>query len=410
GKARAAMEVTTWGARSSQILELGGHLAAKGVTLAVMEATGDYWKPWFHLLRESGLEVMLVNARQARQIPGRKTDVNDCVWLADLAAHGLLRGSFVPAAPVGELKDLARERTVLTKMRGQEAQRLEKVLESAAVKLSCELTDIMGASGRAMVEALIAGERDPKRLARLARPNVKSSPDDLAEALTGRFTDHHAFMAKVHLDVVDHLSAKIAEVDARIDAYFDAAGPGAAGGSADPSERAGLAEARELLDTIPGVSEHVAEVILAEVGPDVSAFPDAAHLASWAGVAPGSNESAGRVKSAKCRKGDTHLKGALGVAALAITRCKPCYLQAFYKRVRSSRGHMKALVAVERKIIEAAWHILSKREPYKEPGADFYAKRRPGNAARKAVQQLKAAGYDVAIGSDGTIAAQPTPA
>ncbi|MDR2252388.1 MAG: transposase [Bifidobacteriaceae bacterium] len=268
----------------------------------------------------------------------------------------------------------------------------------------------MGASGRAMVEALIAGERDPRKLARLARPNVKSSQDDLAEALTGRFTDHHAFMTKVHLDLVDHLAAKIAQVDAMIDAYFDAAGPGAPGGSAGPGDRSEMAAARKLLDTIPGVSEHVAEVILSEVGPDVCAVPDAAHLASWAGVAPGSDVSAGRVKSSKCRKGDTHLKAALGMAALAVTRCKPCYLQAFYKRVRSSRGHMKALVAVQRKIIESAWHILPKREPYKELGADFYAKRRPANTIRKAVAQLKAAGYSAAVGPRGAIAAQPAPA
>jgi hypothetical protein len=352
------------------------------------------------------LEVMLVNARQARQIPGRETGVADCMWLADLAAHGLLRGSFVPEAPVRELRDLARERTLLARMRGQETQRLEKVLESAAVKLTCELTDIMGASGRAMLDALVAGERDPAVLAGLADWRVKAGREDLAEALTGRFTAHHAFMVKTHLDVVDYLSGKIAEVSERIDAYFDAGGPGAEGSAATAAERRALGEARELLDGIPGVSKGVAEAVLSEIGPDVSAFPDAGRLASWAGCAPGSNESAGKVKSSKTRKGDRRLKAALGVAALAVTHSKPCCLTAFWKRVRSRQGGMKALVAVERKIIEAAWHILADREPYLELGPGYYARRKPLNTMRKAVEQLKAAGYNVTIAACDMIAIQ----
>ena len=207
---RATTTVTTWSSLSSKILELADHLAAERVSLVVIEATGDYWKPFYYLLEEFGLEVMLVNPRQARQIPGRKTDVADAVWLADLAAHGLLRGSFVPPKPVRELKDLVRTRTILVRLRGQEAQRLEKLLESAAVKLSSTISDIVGLSGRRMLEAMIAGVDDPAELAALADGRVKASAEELTEALTGRFTDHHGFLARVHLDIIDSYTTQIA--------------------------------------------------------------------------------------------------------------------------------------------------------------------------------------------------------
>jgi transposase len=375
---------------SSQILALADMLTAEGVTLVVMEATSSYWKPWWHILTGAGLEVMLVNARQARQIPGRKSDVADCQWLAQLGAHGLLRGSFIPAALVRELKDLVRARTVLVRSRGQEIQRLEKLLQDAAIKLSCVVTDLMGVSGRAMLEALCAGERDPKKLAALGDRRLKATEETLAEALTGRFTDHHAFLARIHLGVIDYHTAKITELDQRIGRYFPDGDHGH-----DDSARAGWAAKRDLLATIPGVSHTVAEQVLAEIGPDVSAFATAGHLASWAGVAPGSNESAGRVKSSKCRKGDTYLKGALGVAALAASRTKDTFISARYKRIRSRHGHMKALVAIQRHIIESLWQILTTGEPYLELGGDYYVRRRPGAVIRKAIEQLRAIGYTV---------------
>ena len=271
--ATVSAKVTTWSSLSSQILKLAAHLRRQKVTLVVMEATGDYWKPFYFLLVESGLEVMLVNARQARQIPGRKTDVADAVWLADLAAHGLLRGSFVPPPPIRELKDLVRTRTTLVRLRGQEAQRLEKLLESAAIKLSSTIDDIVGLSGRRMLEAMIAGVTDPTALASLADRRIKASTAELAEALTGRFTDHHAFLATVHLGMIDSYTRQINAVAARIDACFtDTDTDTDAHDRAAVPTRADMAAKRDLLTTIPGVSTITAERIIAEIGIDMTAF------------------------------------------------------------------------------------------------------------------------------------------
>jgi transposase len=390
-------KVTTWSSLSSQILKLADHLHQQRVTLVTMEATGDYWKPFYFLLVESGLEVMLVNARQARQIPGRKTDVADAVWLADLAAHGLLRGSFVPPPRIRELKDLVRTRTVLVRLRGQEAQRLEKLLESAAIKLSSTIDDIVGLSGRRMLEAMISGVGDPAELATLADRRVKASAAELTEALTGRFTDHHAFLAKVHLDMIDSYTAQITAVSQRIDACFaagDTDDPGPGADTAAPP-RSDLAAKRDLLTSIPGISTITAERIIAEIGIDMTVFTTAAHLTSWAGIAPGANESAGKVKSTRCRPGNTYLKGALGVAALSAARSKDTFLSARYKRVASRRGHHRALVALERTMLTAVWQILTTGKPYHDLGGDYYIRRRPGRVITKAISQLRSAGIEV---------------
>ena len=383
---RASTMVTTWSSLSSAILELADHLLAQRVSLVVMEATGDYWKPFYFLLAEAGLDVMLVNARQARQIPGRKTDVADAVWLADLAAHGLLHGSFVPPKQIRELKDLVRARTTLVRLRGQEAQRLEKLLESAAIKLSSTISDLVGVTGRRMLHAMIDGEDDATVLAGLAHGNVKASAEELREALTGRFTDHHRFLAKVHLDLIDNYTAQIRVVADRIEACFTSPG-------GDPADDSGdLANKRALLTTIPGVSTLTAERIIAEIGADMTVFPTAAHLTSWAGITPGANESAGKVKSSRCRPGNSYLKGTLGIAALAASHTKDTFLSARYRRIASRRGHQRALVAVQRAILTSAWHILSTGQPYTELGGDYYAKRRPGAVISKALHQLRAAG------------------
>ena len=353
---RTKTESTTWGAVSSQILALGDYLLEQRVECVVMEATGDYWKPFYHLLGEAGLDVVLANARSVRQIPGRKTDVADAAWLADLCAHGLVRGSFVPPAPIRELKDLVRARTIMVRLRGQEAQRLEKLLESAAIKLSSTISNILGSSGRRIVEAMIQGRNDPAALAGLGGSRLKASKNDLAEALTGRFTAHHAFLAQLHLDTIDGYTTQINSIDERIGTYFD---------PKDDDSRAGadlakdLEEARKNLTTIPGVSQTVAEVILSEIGCDLSSFHTPEKLTSWAGVAPGSNESAGKVKSSRCRPGNTYLKGALGIAALAATNTKNTFLRARYQRIARRRGHVRALVATERAILKAVWHILT---------------------------------------------------
>ncbi len=287
GRARARSTVTTWEAVTNRILALRDHLIAEEVTLVVMEATSDYWKPFYYLLEDAPFEVMLVNARHTKGIPGRKTDVSDAAWLAELGAHGLVRGSFVPPEPIRQLRDLTRTRTAITRERGRKVQRLEKLLEDAGIKLSSVASDITGVSGRAMLEALIAGDRDPAGLADLAKRRMRSKIPELTEALTGRFGEHHSFLARLHLDLIDSHSRAIEELDERIE---EAMRP--------------FRATRDLIVTIPGIFTVVADVIIAETGGDMSRFPSAGHLASWAGTCPGSNESAGRVKSTHTRPGN----------------------------------------------------------------------------------------------------------
>ncbi len=396
GSRKTATQVTTWPARASSILELGQLLIRQKVTCVVMEATSDYWKPFFYLLAESGLPVMLVNPRQVHQIPGRKTDVADAAWLADLAAHGLVRASFVPEQQQRELKDLVRHRTQLGRMRGQEVQRLEKLLESAAIKLSSVISDLNGASGRRMLQALIEGERDPQILAGLGF-RLKASKEELAEALTGRFTEHHGFLAGMHLKLIDDYATQITELDARIECYFTTPDP--------PEGHMGWGKARDLLSTIPGVSHTTAEQILAEIGIDMSIFPTPAHLASWAGLAPGLNESAGKHHPSKCRPGDRHLKGALGMAAISASNTKNTFLAARYRRVLH-RGRQRAVVALARTILTICWHILSSGEPYRELGGDFYDKRRPGAAIRNALNHIRRAGLTITPTTEGILITQ----
>ena len=377
---RATSTVTTWSAMTNSILELREHLVKEKVTLVVMEATSDYWKCFYYLLEDGPFEVMLVNPRHVKNLPGRKTDVSDAAWLADLGAHGLVRGSLVPPEPVRQLRDLTRARSALTRERAREIQRVEKVLEDAGVKLSSVATDISGVSSRAMLEALIAGERDSATLAELAKRRLRSKIPELREALTGRFNDHHAFMVRVHLDVIDQHTRAIAEITERIEAAM-----------------VPFASARELLITIPGISDTVADVIIAETGADMSRFPSPGHLASWAGTCPGSNESAGRVKSTHTRPGDPYLKGALGIAALAATRQKNTFYSARYRRLASRRGPLKALVAIEHSMLVAIWHMLQDGATYDDPGSDYYAKRDPDRAKKRALDQLRDLGYSVTL-------------
>jgi transposase len=371
--------VTTWGSTTNAILELREHLLAEQVTLVVMEATGDYWKP-FHYLLEEGLNVMLVNARHAKNLPGRKTDVSDAQWLAQLGAHGLVRGSFVPPEPVRELRDLTRTRTTFTAERGREVQRLEKLLEDAGIKLSSVASDITGVSGRAMLDALIAGERDPHVLADMAKRRMRVKIPQLVEALTGRFRDHHAFLARLHLEHIDRLTAAIYELTTRIEVVMEPFRP-----------------ALDLLITTPGISRLTADVILAETGGDMSRFPTAAHLASWAGVCPGHHESAGRVKSTKTRPGNPYLKAALGIAAMGAARTNGTQLQAKYKRLASRRGALKALVATEHAMLTSIWHMLTSGSPYLDLGGDHCTRLDPERAARRAITQLNQLGYTVTL-------------
>lgn len=373
-------EVTTWGSTTNQILALREMLVAAKVTTVVMEATSDYWKPFYYLL-EDALPVMLVNARTARNIPGRKTDVSDSAWLAQLGAHGLLRPCFVPPKPIRILRDLTRARTIATQDRTREVQRLEKFLESTDIKLSDYVSNLMGMSSRAMLTALINGERDPQVLANLAIGRMRPRIPELIEALTGRFEDHHAFICTMHLDRVDSITNWVDALTVRIDEAMEP-----------------YRVAREFLGTIPGVSVLVADVIIAETGADMSSFETPGRLASWAGVSPGSNESAGRTKSAKTRPGDRYIKWALGIAALNIARhAKGTYLGARYKRLVMRRGKMKAVVATEHSILTAVWHMLAEGECYHDPGSDFFAQKDPDHTRNNAVRRLHELGYDVTL-------------
>jgi transposase len=306
--------------------------------------------------------------------------VSDAAWLADLGAHGLVKASFVPPAPVRALRDLTRTRTVITRERTREVQRLEKLLEDAGIKLSSVACDITGVSGRAMLEALIAGQRDPAVLAELAQRRMRSKIPALTEALTGRFTDHHAFMARLFLDRLDAHSADIARLDARVE---EALQP--------------FRAARDLLMSIPGFSRITAEVFIAETGADMSVFPTAGQLASWAGLSPGSNESAGRVKSTKTRPGNRYLKGALGIAALSVARSKSTYFSAKYNHIATRRGPMRAIVAVEHAMVIAAWNLLVNGDFYRDPGPNYYTARQPARTKARAISQLETLGYRVIL-------------
>jgi transposase len=379
GSKATTATVSTWGSMTNQILALREHLLAERVTCVVMEATSDYWKPFFYLL-EDVLPVMLVNAHHAKTMPGRKSDVSDSAWLADLGAHGLLRGSLVPPPPIRRLRDLTRARTALTRDRGRQVQRIEKVLEDSGIKLSSVATDIMGVSGRAMLAALIDGQDDPAAIAELAQRRMRSKIPMLTEALTGRFTAHHGFLIRMHLGLIDQYSQALTELESRIEEAMEP-----------------LAAARELLVSIPGISTTVAEVLLAETGGEMSVFPTAGHLASWAGTAPGSNESAGRVKSTKTRPGNRYLKGALGTAALAASRSKNTYYSAKYRRIASRRGPNRALVALQHSMLTAAWNMLTNGDFYQDPGADYFSARHPARTKARAISQLEALGFHVSL-------------
>jgi len=379
-RAKSTSTVTTWGSVTSQILALRDHLIAEGVTLVVMEATSDYWKPFYYLLDDGPFEVMLVNARHVKNLPGRKTDVSDAAWLAQLGAHGLVRGSFVPPEPIRQLRDLTRTRTAVVRERTREFQRLEKLLEDSGIKLSSVASTLTGVSGRSMLDALVAGERDPVVLAEMAQRRLRNKIPELTEALTGQFNDHHAFLVKLHLGLIDEHTRAIDEITARIEVVMEP-----------------FRAARDLIVTIPGISTRVADVIIAEIGVDMSRFPTAGHLASWAGTCPGSHESAGRVKSTHTRPGNPYLKGALGIAALAAARSNDTYYSAKYRRIASRRGPIKAVVAVEHAMLIAIWNMVQTGTTFTDPGADFFTKRTPNKAKSRAIEQLRSLGYTVTL-------------
>jgi transposase len=344
-----------------------------------MESTGVYWKPVFHLL-EGRFQVVLVNAQHIKQVPGRKTDVKDYQWIAQLLAHGLLRASFVPPEPVRELRDLTRQRTQLIGERASAANRIQKVLEDCNIKLASVATDVLGASGRDMLEALIAGETDPEKLADLARRRLREKIPQLRRALQGRVTEHHRFLLRLHLDHITRLEELIGRLGVRIE---EALAP--------------FAEALQRLQTIPGVSQRVAETVLAEVGPDGGPFATAAHQASWAGMCPGNDESAGKRRSGRTTKGNRWLKRILVQAAWAASRAQGTYLQAQYRRLAKRRGRKKALVAVGHTLLVVMYHVLKRGTTYQELGPDFLDRLEPERLTRQLVQRLEKLGHKVTL-------------
>src|SRR5882757_4575737 len=371
GRRKTVETVTTWGATTNQILALREHLLAERVTCAVMEATGDYWKPFSYLLEDAGFDVQLVNARHVKNLPGRKTDVSDATWLAQLGAHGLVRGSFVPPEPIRQLRDLTRARTAITRERGREVQRMEKLLEDAGIKLSSVAADLNGASSRAMLEALLAGETDPAAMADLAKKRMRVKIPQLTEALYGRFTSHHAFLTRMHLDLIDQHTAAIEQLTDRIEVVIEP-----------------FRSFRDLICTIPGIGGYTADVVVAETGADMTRFPTAQHLASWAGTTPGNNESAGKVKSRRTRPGNPYLQGALGTAAMSISHTRDTYLAAKYRRIATRRGPLKANVAVQRALLVAIWNTAMTNTTYHDPGGDYFTRLNPQRARNNAVRQL----------------------
>ena len=361
------------------LLTLRDWLAAFGVEQVVMEATGVFWKPVWAIL-EDEFDCVLVNARHVKQVPGWKTDVKDAEWLCQLAEAGLLRASFVPPKPIRALRNLTRYRKTQIQERAREANRLHKALEDTGIKLDCVATDILGKSGRAMLDALVSGTRDPEILAELAKGRLRAKIAALKEALEGRFDHLHAVWIGAILAHLDFLDEQIANLTEAI------------GEQIAPFEKA-----VELLCTIHGVQRRTAEVIIAEIGVDMSIFPTAKQLASWAGQCPGNDQSAGRRRSGKTRKGSKWLDWALEEAAMAAIRTNDSYLAAQYARLRNRRGHKKALGAVKHSILCICWHMLSTGELYTDLGGDYFRKRDPERITKRLIAQLESLGHKVIL-------------
>lgn len=372
-------EQRTFGTMTADLLALSDWLLTHQVTQVAMESTGEYWKPVFNILEE-GFGVILVNAQHISKVPGRKTDVTDAEWIADLLRHGLLSASFIPPVGQRELRALTRERSNLVRERATLVNRVQKTLEGANIKLASVVSDVMGVSGRAMLEAIIAGQATPEQMAELAKGRLRDKREELSKALEGRIKTHHRFILAELLCLIDGIEESITRFDQQIRTCCE------------PYE-----EAIELLDTIPGVGRETAEVIVSEIGTDMSRFPDADHLASWAGVSPGNYESAGKRRSGKTRKGNKALGVALNHAAHGASRTKNTYLSAQYHHLAGRRGKKRAIMALAHSILVMAYHMIQRKQPYRELGGDYFDKRRPEATAKRLVKRLEQLGYQVSL-------------
>jgi transposase len=363
--------------------------AAEGVIEVVMEATGSYWKPVWYVLEERAFELKLVNAHHVKILPGRKSDVLDAEWLAELLELGLLRGSFVPPLVIRELRDLTRYRKRLIQAHTSECQRIHKTLEDAGIKLDSVASDVLGVSGRLMLNALVAGERDPEVLAEMSKGVLRKKIPELRQALRGRFRDHHALLIGLCLEHTAHLEAATAKLDERVDALF-AANTSEAG---IPFDRA-----RDRLDTITGIGKRAAETIIAEIGVDMSRFPTAGHLASWAGMAPGTNITGGKRQSGTTTKGDKWLADILSQCAWGAARTRDTYLSAQFWRLARRIGKKKAAVAVGHSILVICWHLLANDCDYDDLGGDYFQRRtNPDRRRDHLISQLHGLGYRVTL-------------
>jgi transposase len=369
----------TFGTMTKDLLALQDWLDAQHITHVAMEATGVYWKPIWHVL-ENGFELLLINPAHVKAVPGRKSDVNDAQWIAELLAHGLLKSSFVPATPIQDLRELTRTRKQLIREKVRYAQRLQKTLEDANIKLSSVASDILGVSGQKIMQALIAGERDPKVLASLAQGKLKTKIPVLEQALYGRFTAHHQFMLSTLLQQVHALEGSIAKLDARIEEMMRP-----------------FNSALALLVTIPGVGLETARVIVAELGVEMTRFPSADHLVSWVGLCPRLDESAGKRRSTRIRMGNAWLKTALVQASQVASRASSGYVPSRFQRLKTHRGAKKAIVANAAFLLRAVWHVLSRFEPFRDLGEDFFEGRGRDRQVEKLMGQLKALGVQVVV-------------
>jgi len=379
GKAHEEPErtVKTFSTMTKDLLTCKDWLESEGCTHVAMESTGVYWKPIFNILEES-MEVILANARHIKNVPGRKTDVKDCQWIAELLRHGLIRGSFIPPREIRDLRDLTRYRRKLIQQRSSELNRIQKFMEDANIKLSSVVTDINGVSSQDMIHHLIKGDMTPQEMAELAKGRLRNKMTDLEKALEGNIRDHHRFILKLSIEMITSYDQIIDELDLEIDKKIQP-----------------FKEEIERLETIPGVKKKTAESLIAEIGVDMSRFPTDAHISSWAGVSPGNNESAGKRRSGRTNHGNKNLKSTLSEAAWAASRTKGTYLKARFQRLAARRGKKRASVAISHTILIMAYHIIKEQCTYKELGGDFFDRINEEHIVKRLAARIHALGYKV---------------